>query len=254
MVGGRGRMDTNLAFWLLCAAAAHLLILLHWDGFSPVASMQPGPIAVRLTPITPEEETQPSHSTQHTPTEPPITPMQRPVRPRITTTSPQTRPAQIPIAAATTHASTPPRLQTPRKTTTTTTAPLETSDRTQPSTDAQKPTTTTTYPPKPTAHTPIPSNAALLALIHRAVEKRKHYPRRAQRRGQEGRTVIRFTVSPDGAISDLNIRHSSGHRLLDQAATHAVQGIAPLTGVERYLNQTQTLELGIAFRLREPRP
>lgn len=93
-------------------------------------------------------------------------------------------------------------------------------------------------------------DSALLALIHRAVEESKRYPRRARRRGMEGRAVVRFELSPDGAVSGLEIREASGHGLLDRAAADAVRAIAPLAGAERYLARTRTLELGVEFRLR----
>ena len=141
----------------------------------------------------------------------------------------------------------------------------------KPSVSTEKRTAASASPSRPVAEAPVQADAqarsgpsglqsaaagapvtdsALLVLIHRAVEERKRYPRRARRRGMEGRAVVRFDLSPDGAVSGLEIREASGHGLLDRAAADAVRGIAPLAGAERYLARTRTLELGVEFRLR----
>jgi len=65
------------------------------------------------------------------------------------------------------------------------------------------------------------------------------YPAEAQRRGWQGRVVLRVDVSPAGSPLSVDVRVSSGHELLDQAALRAVrqwhfvpatQGGAPVVG------------------------
>ncbi len=46
----------------------------------------------------------------------------------------------------------------------------------------------------------------------------QNYPYRARRRHQQGKVLLSFTLHPDGYISHIQIKSSSGHRLLDQAA------------------------------------
>ncbi len=49
------------------------------------------------------------------------------------------------------------------------------------------------------------------------------YPKRARRRGLEGRVLLRVIVDPEGRPAGLNVLKSSGHRLLDRAALRTVR-------------------------------
>jgi protein TonB len=51
-----------------------------------------------------------------------------------------------------------------------------------------------------------------------------YYPRMARRRGMEGRVELRVRVGVNGEVTAIEILHSSGYRLLDQAAVETVQG------------------------------
>ena len=50
------------------------------------------------------------------------------------------------------------------------------------------------------------------------------YPWQARRMGVEGRVVLHVEILPDGNTGRIDIRQSSGHELLDQAAISAVGG------------------------------
>ncbi|MGB0722420.1 MAG: energy transducer TonB family protein [Gammaproteobacteria bacterium] len=93
-------------------------------------------------------------------------------------------------------------------------------------------------------------DARFFELVHAAIEARKRYPRRARRRGWEGRAVVEFTLYPDGAVSSVRVVEGSGHEPLDAAAREAVEAIAPLAGTADFLTDRRTLNLGIDFRLR----
>lgn len=49
------------------------------------------------------------------------------------------------------------------------------------------------------------------------------YPRMSQRRGEQGRVVVRVLISPEGRVIEASVRQSSGHDRLDQAALKAVR-------------------------------
>jgi len=77
------------------------------------------------------------------------------------------------------------------------------------------------------------------------------YPAEAQRRGWQGRVVLRVEVSPAGSPLSVDVRVSSGHELLDQAALRAVrrwrfvpatQGDTPVAG---------TVDVPVQFRLED---
>ena len=59
---------------------------------------------------------------------------------------------------------------------------------------------------------------ALLA----AIEKRKRYPLRARRRGDQGEVRVQFTIQRDGTISQVQVASSSSSQSLDRAASGAV--------------------------------
>ena len=47
--------------------------------------------------------------------------------------------------------------------------------------------------------------------------RRPEYPADAARRGEQGRTIVRITIGPDGLVSDAELVQSSGSRSLDRA-------------------------------------
>ncbi|MDY0310061.1 MAG: energy transducer TonB, partial [Castellaniella sp.] len=49
------------------------------------------------------------------------------------------------------------------------------------------------------------------------------YPRISQRRGEQGRVVLRVLISPLGQVANVSVRSSSGHERLDEAAVAAMR-------------------------------
>jgi len=49
------------------------------------------------------------------------------------------------------------------------------------------------------------------------------YPRMSQRRGEQGRVVVRVLISPEGRVMNATVQQSSGHKRLDDAALKAVR-------------------------------
>lgn len=95
-------------------------------------------------------------------------------------------------------------------------------------------------PAQPSPSTPAPqkmTTAAQPASAYKAIEQRylqalsqqiayyaqQNYPYRARRRHQQGKVILRFTLHPDGHITQIQIHASSGHPFLDQAALEVVQ-------------------------------
>jgi len=50
------------------------------------------------------------------------------------------------------------------------------------------------------------------------------YPRHAREMGWEGTVVLRMEISADGAVAEVKVQRTSGHRMLDQAAVATAQG------------------------------
>lgn len=85
---------------------------------------------------------------------------------------------------------------------------------------------------RPVASAPVPARkgpdlATLRARIRQAVNRHRHYPRLARRRGIEGRVILAFRLSRTGSISRVKVVRSAG-RLLDKAALAALRRAAPL--------------------------
>ncbi len=65
-----------------------------------------------------------------------------------------------------------------------------------------------------------------LSQIMARIERNKHYPRMARRRGTEGSIQVHFKVLDDGSISTLQL--DGGHMLLSSAARAAINKSIPL--------------------------
>lgn len=71
--------------------------------------------------------------------------------------------------------------------------------------------------------------AAYIAAWQAKIERigNLNYPDEAKRRGLHGRMRLTVAINADGSVSDVAITHSSGHKLLDDAAVRIVQLSAP---------------------------
>lgn len=49
------------------------------------------------------------------------------------------------------------------------------------------------------------------------------YPPLSRRLGEQGKVLLDVHILPDGRVAEVRLRHSSGHRRLDEAAMNAVQ-------------------------------
>jgi len=54
-----------------------------------------------------------------------------------------------------------------------------------------------------------------------------NYPDEARRRKLYGNLLLHVAIRPDGSVTEINVKKSSGHRLLDDAAVRIVQLSAP---------------------------
>lgn len=62
-----------------------------------------------------------------------------------------------------------------------------------------------------------------LSEVKRLVEHSLEYPRKARAMKLEGSSVLQFTVAADGALRDLDVWKTAGHKDLDVAAIRAVK-------------------------------
>ena len=91
--------------------------------------------------------------------------------------------------------------------------------------------------------------AALLALLHAAIQRHQQYPESAQALARQGRATVSFTLHPDGRAQYPAVVKSSGTHSLDSAALAAVCDAAPFAGVNQYLHQATIFSVDVVFEL-----
>jgi len=69
---------------------------------------------------------------------------------------------------------------------------------------------------------------ALLTLIWKRINRAKHYPMMAKKRGAEGTPRVTFSIRKDGEIEWVRLESSCGEKILNKAAISAVKKAAPL--------------------------
>lgn len=80
-------------------------------------------------------------------------------------------------------------------------------------------------PPKPSPPpppTPQPPKEPVVVAPRAKENPAPSYPRKARKRGYEGRVVLTVVVKADGAVKSADVKDSSGYALLDKAACDAV--------------------------------
>ncbi|HYE37694.1 energy transducer TonB [Methylocaldum sp.] len=64
-----------------------------------------------------------------------------------------------------------------------------------------------------------------------------NYPDEARRRNLSGSLLLSVGINPDGTVYSVKVRHSSGHQVLDDAATNIVQLAGPFAPFPQELRQ-----------------
>lgn len=89
-----------------------------------------------------------------------------------------------------------------------------------------------------------------LEMVRLKIERHKRYPDIARVKNIEGSVVVRFVITPDGGIREVEVAKRSRNRALDLAALRAVQDAAPFPKPPRHLFKGEIpLELMIVFEL-----
>jgi TonB family protein len=81
------------------------------------------------------------------------------------------------------------------------------------------------------------------ANLAAAIERTKNYPRLARERGIEGVVRLRFRLTSSGTVEKIEVVHSSGSEILDNASIGAVYRAAPLPYVSGWVDMPMKYEL-----------
>jgi protein TonB len=82
--------------------------------------------------------------------------------------------------------------------------------------------------------------------LQRRIRDKLVYPAPARRAGIQGVAEVTFTIHEDGKVSDVTIRKSSGHAVLDDAAIQTIIAAAPFPKPPA----PARIAIPISFRLR----
>jgi protein TonB len=77
------------------------------------------------------------------------------------------------------------------------------------------------------------------------------YPELARRRGEQGRVMLRVSVSADGKPIEVGVAQSSGHETLDQAAVTAVKQWRFVPASQGGRPVAAVAEVPVTFRLQD---
>ena len=83
----------------------------------------------------------------------------------------------------------------------------------------------------------------MLRAIRGQIEKAKKYPEAARRDGLEGTVDLRFRLTPAGWVETVEIVHSSGFGILDEASQQTIRRAAPFPFVRGWIR------LPLSYRL-----
>lgn len=216
---------------------------------------QPSPAQATVATPAPEPIEPAEPEPVHTPEPPPIPKKPRPPKPKPAPKIPEppapsrppvTEPAPVPETVPAEEVATPEVM--------TTTAPLTTP---VPAPVAPVHTPAPEPPPANTGPSQEDINAArnrYSGLLSRAIAKYKQYPKIAQMRGWTGEVVLEVHCDEQGQVMSIQVKQSSGHKVLDEQAMTMVNKASPLPQPPEILRNNKHLVIlvPVPFTLETP--
>ena len=88
------------------------------------------------------------------------------------------------------------------------------------------------------------------AMVRTKIERSKFYPRWARERGFEGVVGVRFTLLPDGGVTDVKVVRPCHCEVLNKAACEAIMKAAPFNPRPiEVADKEMAMEIDISYRL-----
>ncbi|MDP2770560.1 MAG: TonB family protein [Giesbergeria sp.] len=108
-------------------------------------------------------------------------------------------------------------------------------------------------PPAPRAPTVADDQAyqQWRTRLEQALLQSKRYPTGARRMGQTGTVVVHLRIAADGSLLHCMLHHSSGFKVLDQAAEQLVRSVAQSLGAQVPPGRSADLRIPIVYELTE---
>jgi len=103
----------------------------------------------------------------------------------------------------------------------------------------------------PSAPADDPSYPQWRAQREQALQQGKRSPASARRMGQSGTVVVHLRVGADGSLQHCTLHHSSGFKVLDQAAEQLVRSVAQALAAQTAPGRAIDLRIPIVYELTE---
>lgn len=229
----------------------------------PIAEPIPEAAEPEVEPLPPEPEPEPVTEPTVEPAPEPLPPVEEPPEPVLPDEPPQepeplpaplpepapVMDAEIPGAAMPVTMST--ALQRQRQDTPATNFQPPRRPRSEPTPPpASNPPPRQAMPPSQPAANTGPTPEQWQQQVLRYLDRRKQYPRDAERAGQEGVVAISFTIDTSGRVLSASVARSSGFPALDQAALDTARRSSPVPRPPASLGGSVSLTASIRFTIR----
>lgn len=90
----------------------------------------------------------------------------------------------------------------------------------------------------------------LAETLRNRIEELKRYPAMARINNWQGKVVLKFVVTADGTVENLEVVQSSGHAVLDEAAMETIRRASPLPLKHELGKPRVTFQFPISYTLR----
>ena len=83
------------------------------------------------------------------------------------------------------------------------------------------------------------------------IEKAKRYPRKARRKGCEGKVIVSFQIDPRGEVREIRLVQSCGYPELDEEGMATLRRASPFPSPLLIEKEKLVLEVPILFKLEQ---
>lgn len=94
-----------------------------------------------------------------------------------------------------------------------------------------------------------PSSAHVIASINQQLDKYFYYPSIARNKNWQGKVLLTFNITSNGKLRNINIRESSGYRILDSAAVKALKKLNKVASNFQWPNTGMQINLPVIYKL-----
>ena len=106
-----------------------------------------------------------------------------------------------------------------------------------------------TLQPVANSSTNIPDTENVISAINKQLHQYFHYPKLAQKRHWQGKVILKFTISHQGKVENIDVIESSGYDILDQAAVTALNKVSYIAANFNWPRYGMSINLPVIYKL-----